>query len=49
MTELYEKMEQEAYEAASELITLAKLKPGNLLVVGCSTSEGGRRKDRQLF
>lgn len=39
MTEVYEKMEQEAYEAASELITLAKLKPGNLLVVGCSTSE----------
>lgn len=39
MTELFEKMEQEAYEAAEELITLAKLKPGNLLVVGCSTSE----------
>lgn len=39
MEDLFEKMEQETYEAASELIALAGLKPGNLLVVGCSTSE----------
>lgn len=30
---------QQSYSAARELITLGKLEPGDLLVVGCSTSE----------
>ena len=42
--ELLEKLEQESYIAASEIIEVAKLKEGNLFVVGCSTSEviGGK-------
>ncbi len=32
-------LESEAYQAAAELLALAKLQPGELLVVGCSTSE----------
>lgn len=37
--ELLEKLEQESYEAASEILEAAKVKKGNLFVVGCSTSE----------
>lgn len=37
-------LEQEAYDAACEILGIAKLKKGNLFVVGCSTSEviGGK-------
>ena len=37
-------LEQEAYEAACEILEIAKLKKGQLFVVGCSTSEviGGK-------
>lgn len=35
----YEEMETKAYEAAKELLAAAKLKKGQVLVVGCSTSE----------
>ena len=34
-----ENVEAEAYEAAKELLEAAKLAPGSILVVGCSTSE----------
>ena len=37
--ELLEKLEQESYDAACEILEIAKLKKGNLFVVGCSTSE----------
>lgn len=39
-----EKLEQESYMAACEIMELAKLKEGNLFIVGCSTSEviGGK-------
>ena len=37
--ELLNKLEQESYDAASEIIEAAQLKKGNLFVVGCSTSE----------
>ena len=42
--ETLQKLEQEAYEAACEILEIAKLKKGNLFVVGCSTSEviGGK-------
>lgn len=40
----YRAMEQEAYAAAKELIAVSQLKPGNLLVVGCSTSEAAGEK-----
>jgi uncharacterized protein (TIGR01440 family) len=38
------KLEQEAYEAACEILEIAALKKGQLFVVGCSTSEviGGK-------
>lgn len=38
------KLEQESYDAACEILDLSKIKPGNLFVVGCSTSEvlGGK-------
>lgn len=39
MAEFFEEMEKEVYEAAQELLAAAKLKPGDLMVVGCSTSE----------
>ncbi|MGN0159283.1 MAG: TIGR01440 family protein [Brotaphodocola sp.] len=35
----YKRIEQESYAAAKELISAAHLDVGNLLVVGCSTSE----------
>lgn len=35
----YARISQEAYEAAKALLDEASLKPGSLLVVGCSTSE----------
>lgn len=38
MNEL-KQIREEAYEAAKEFLELAKLVPGQLLVVGCSTSE----------
>ena len=38
MTDL-ERYESEAYECARELIGRAKAKPGDIFVVGCSTSE----------
>ena len=34
-----EELKQQAYEAAAELINVAKLKAGQILVVGCSSSE----------
>ena len=37
--EVLAKLEQESYEAACEIMDAAKLKKGNLFVVGCSTSE----------
>lgn len=42
--ETLKKLEQDAYEAACEILESAKLKKGNLFVVGCSTSEvlGGK-------
>lgn len=42
--ETLQKLEQESYEAACELLEIAKLKKENLFVVGCSTSEviGGK-------
>lgn len=40
----YAKIRQQAYLAAAELIRTALLKPGQLLVVGCSTSEVGGEK-----
>ena len=36
---MLEKLEQESYEAACEILDKAKLKEGSLFVVGCSTSE----------
>lgn len=40
----YDEIREEAYRAAAELIETASLKPGQILVVGCSTSEvGGER------
>lgn len=39
MSEELMKIEQEAYEAASQILTAAALKKGALFVVGCSTSE----------
>lgn len=36
---MYEDITKEAYNAAKEIIEVAKLKSGNILVVGCSTSE----------
>ncbi|HAH17498.1 MAG TPA: TIGR01440 family protein [Eubacterium sp.] len=40
-TEELEKIEKESYEAAKEIIGEASLKKGNILVVGCSSSEIG--------
>lgn len=36
---MYEELKRQAAEAARELCELAKLKAGDILVVGCSTSE----------
>ena len=41
---LYEKVYQTAYQAAVELIETAGMKAGQILVVGCSTSEVGGEK-----
>ena len=41
MTNNLDLIKQQAYTAAKELIQLAKLTPGQILVVGCSTSEVG--------
>ena len=42
--ELYDKMQEDAYAAAAEICEVAGLCAGQILVVGCSTSEvcGGR-------
>ncbi len=42
--EILEKLEQESYKATREILDIAKIKKGQLFVVGCSTSEviGGR-------
>lgn len=42
--EMLNKLEQESYQAACEILDIAKVKKGNLFVVGCSTSEviGGK-------
>ena len=37
--EVLAKLDQDSYEAACEIMDAAKLKKGNLFVVGCSTSE----------
>lgn len=37
--ELHARIKQESYDAASQIITAAKLTAGDLFVVGCSTSE----------
>lgn len=39
MTDMEMQIEQQAYDATKELLEKAKLKFGQLLVVGCSTSE----------
>lgn len=39
MIKLFEDLNKQAYAAASEIIEAAGLKPGLILVVGCSTSE----------
>ena len=39
MTEEMTMIAQEAYGAAKELLQVAELEPGDILVVGCSTSE----------
>ncbi len=44
MEKFFEEMEDLTYRAAKELIQTAGLKPGNLLAVGCSTSEVGGAK-----
>lgn len=36
---MFEDLNKQAYTAASEIIEAAELKPGQILVVGCSTSE----------
>ena len=38
---------EEAYGAAKELLEVAGLEPGELLVVGCSTSEVAGAGDRK--
>ena len=37
--ELQNKIRQESYEAACQILNISNLKPGDLFVVGCSTSE----------
>lgn len=37
----FEQIKTEAYSAAIEILTESRIKPGKLLVVGCSTSEVG--------
>ncbi|MDO5406986.1 MAG: TIGR01440 family protein [Eubacteriales bacterium] len=39
LAEDYAQIEDQAYRAAGELLELAALRPGSLLVIGCSTSE----------
>lgn len=40
-TLILDQIKTEAYNAASEILTESKIKPGKLFVVGCSTSEVG--------
>ena len=37
--QIIKQIEEQAYQAAAELIREARMKPGQLLVIGCSTSE----------
>lgn len=39
MSEFYEKVRRETEAVLRELLETAKLRPGNILVIGCSTSE----------
>ena len=39
MIELLKRLEQESYQAVCEILGVARLKKGDLFVVGCSTSE----------
>ena len=39
MFTLFEEIKQQAQAAALELCSLANLKEGNIVVIGCSTSE----------
>ena len=41
MTDNLELIKQQAYAATKELLQIAKLNPGQILVIGCSTSEVG--------
>lgn len=41
MTDNLELIKQQAYTATKELLQIAKLNPGQIFVVGCSTSEVG--------
>ena len=41
MTDNLELIKQQAYSATKELLQIAKLNPGQIFVVGCSTSEVG--------
>jgi len=41
---MYDELKQSAETAARELIEIAKLEPGDLMVVGCSSSEIGGHK-----
>ena len=41
---MYEELKEQAAAAAKEIIQTAKLRPGDILVVGCSSSEAAGRK-----
>lgn len=41
---MYEELKQQAAAAAREIIGVAKLQPGDILVVGCSSSEAAGKK-----
>ncbi|HCU07884.1 MAG TPA: TIGR01440 family protein [Clostridiales bacterium] len=41
---MYEELKKQAAAAAKEIISLAKLRPGDILVVGCSSSEAAGKK-----
>lgn len=41
---MYEELKEQAAAAAKEIIQTAKLRPGDILVVGCSSSEAGGKK-----
>jgi uncharacterized protein YwlG (UPF0340 family) len=41
---MYEELKEQAAAAAKEIIQTAKLRPGDILVVGCSSSEAAGKK-----